>query len=345
MQQKIARFLRHLHIERAASEHTLKSYREDLQTLVAYFSEEDGSCLDPSTLTAVELRGYLSALHEAGYAKTSIARKLASLRSFFRFGQREGWIDNNPAKALRNPRKAHKLPHFLTTGEIGKLLVAPASDMPMGLARSSHSRNALLCRPARERISWLKRWRHRFRAIHCPSPRQRPQRTARPVGIVRHPSPTAMVESSQAIAQRIFRPRGAGFRQQIWHTAYLTQRWPNARKTSPHHRPRPANQPTHLTTQLCHTFTRPRSRHPQCARTTRPQKPSHHTNLYARQHKQSARCIRKGAPASSLSYRSTTASFASSRVRWPKIDGHRESLAPVTHHSGSGPFQPSGRLE
>jgi len=133
MQQKIARFLRHLHIERAASEHTTKSYREDLQTLVAYFSEEDGSCLDPGTLTAVELRGYLSALHEAGYAKASIARKLASLRSFFRFGQREGWIDNNPAKALRNPRKAHKLPHFLTTDEIGKLLVAPAGDMPMGL--------------------------------------------------------------------------------------------------------------------------------------------------------------------------------------------------------------------
>ena len=76
---------------------------------------------------------YLSALHEAGYAKASIARKLASLRSFYRFGQREGWADNNPAKALRNPRKAHKLPHFLTTGEIGKLLAAPPRDLPMGL--------------------------------------------------------------------------------------------------------------------------------------------------------------------------------------------------------------------
>ncbi len=133
MQRKIARFLQHLHVERGASPHTLKSYREDLETFVEYFREEDGSCPDAAGLTAVELRSYLSALHEAGYAKTSIARKLASLRSFYRFGQREGWIDNNPAKALRNPRKARKLPHFLTTDEIGKLLATPPSNAPMGL--------------------------------------------------------------------------------------------------------------------------------------------------------------------------------------------------------------------
>jgi len=133
MQRQLAKFLSHLHVERGASPHTLKSYREDLETFAEYLSEEDGSCPNPMTLTSVELRGYLAALHDAGYAKTSIARKLASLRSFYRFAQREGWIDNNPAKALRNPRKAHKLPHFLSTSEIGKLLGAPASDKVMGL--------------------------------------------------------------------------------------------------------------------------------------------------------------------------------------------------------------------
>lgn len=133
MQRKLARFLQHLRVERGASPHTLKSYREDLETFVEYFSEEDGSYPDPAALSSVDLRGYLSALHEAGYAKTSIARKLASLRSFYRFGQREGWVENNPAKALRNPRKARKLPHFLSTGEIGKLLATPPADVPMGL--------------------------------------------------------------------------------------------------------------------------------------------------------------------------------------------------------------------
>ncbi len=133
MQRKIARFLQHLHVERAASPHTLKGYREDLETFVQYFREADDSCPDPAELTAVELRGYLAALHEAGYAKTSIARKLACLRSFYRFGQREAWVDHNPAKALRNPRKTRKLPHFLTTTEVSKLLAAPPGDNPLGL--------------------------------------------------------------------------------------------------------------------------------------------------------------------------------------------------------------------
>jgi len=133
MQRQLAKFLQHLHVERGASPHTLKSYREDLEVFSEYLQEEDGSCPDPMTLTSVELRGYLAALHDAGYAKTSIARKLASLRSFYRYAQRENWIDSNPAKALRNPRKAHKLPHFLSTSEIGKLLGTPASDQVMGL--------------------------------------------------------------------------------------------------------------------------------------------------------------------------------------------------------------------
>ena len=47
----------------------------------------------------LDLRGYVAALHESGYAKTSIARHLASLRSFFRFGQREGWAKTNPGQA------------------------------------------------------------------------------------------------------------------------------------------------------------------------------------------------------------------------------------------------------
>ena len=133
MHLHFSRFLQHMHVERAASPHTLKGYREDLETFTEYFQDEQGNCPDPVSLTAVELRGYLGALNDAGYAKTSIARKLACLRSFYRFGQREGWIDHNPAKALRNPRKARKLPHFLSTKEIGKLLSAPPLDEPLGL--------------------------------------------------------------------------------------------------------------------------------------------------------------------------------------------------------------------
>ncbi len=133
MQREIAQFLRYLQIERGVSPHTLKAYREDLTAAADYFADENGATPDPASLSAVELRGLLSALHEAGFAKTSIARKLASLRSFYRFGQREGWVKSNPARALRNPRKGRSLPHFLTTDDIGKLLAAPPAKSPMGL--------------------------------------------------------------------------------------------------------------------------------------------------------------------------------------------------------------------
>jgi integrase/recombinase XerC len=133
MQRQIAQFLTYLRVERGASPHTLKGYREDLIAAAEYFASEDGATPEPASITAVDLRGFLSALHEASYAKTSIARKLASLRSFYKYGQREGWASSNPARALRNPRKGRSLPHFLTTEEIGKLLSIPPADSPMGL--------------------------------------------------------------------------------------------------------------------------------------------------------------------------------------------------------------------
>ena len=126
------RFLRYLDIERNSSEFTIKSYREDLEILIEYFQDTLGRIPTPGELTPQDLRTYVTALHQAQYAKTSIARKLASLRSFFRFAQREGLCDSNPAKPLRNPRRERKLPHFLTTSEIGKLLVAPDTKDPMG---------------------------------------------------------------------------------------------------------------------------------------------------------------------------------------------------------------------
>lgn len=133
MQTAIARFLRYLQVERNASELTIKSYREDLMSLKEYLAEAFGHDAAPTEITPIDLRGYVAALHEAGYAKSSVSRKLASMRSFFRFGQREGIVDNNPAKPLRNPRRDRKLPHFLSTEEIGQLLDAPPATQPLGM--------------------------------------------------------------------------------------------------------------------------------------------------------------------------------------------------------------------
>ena len=133
MRPAIARFLQYLRVERNASPYTIKSYREDLTALTEYLTQSAGGTPPgPSALTVLDLRGYVAALHDAGYAKATIARRLASLRSFFKFGQREGWIKANPAKPLRSPRKGRSLPHFLSAEDIGRLLATPPAASPMG---------------------------------------------------------------------------------------------------------------------------------------------------------------------------------------------------------------------
>jgi integrase/recombinase XerC len=133
MHSAISQFLRYLSVERNAAALTQKSYREDLSSLADYLAQAYGRTPKPAEITPLDLRGYVSALHEAGYAKTSVARRLASLRTFYKFAQREGLAESNPAKPLRNPRPDHKLPHFLSTTEVGQLLNAPPASGPMGL--------------------------------------------------------------------------------------------------------------------------------------------------------------------------------------------------------------------
>lgn len=133
MQESIDRFLRYLLVERNASNLTIKSYREDLTALHGYLTESYGREPSPREITSLDLRGYVAALHEAGYAKSSISRRLASLRSFYRFVQREGNADQNPAKPLRNPRPDRNLPHFLSSDDLQRLLDAPPASEPMGL--------------------------------------------------------------------------------------------------------------------------------------------------------------------------------------------------------------------
>jgi integrase/recombinase XerC len=125
--------LDYLKYERNASAYTLKSYGEDLACLDEFLTETQGRAVVASQIQPTDLRSYVAALHDAGYAKSSISRRLASLRSFFRYMQRQGWIDHNPAEPLRNPRPHRKLPHFLSRDEIGELLSAPPDKNSQGL--------------------------------------------------------------------------------------------------------------------------------------------------------------------------------------------------------------------
>ncbi len=133
MRSAITRFLRYLKIERNCSDLTIKSYGEDLEILVEYLEDVNSSCPSPQSITPLDLRKFVAAMHEAEYAKASVSRRLACMRSFFKFCQREGICETNPAKPLRNPRRERKLPHFLSGREIGQLLTAPAVSEEAGL--------------------------------------------------------------------------------------------------------------------------------------------------------------------------------------------------------------------
>jgi integrase/recombinase XerC len=133
MRSGIAQFLRYLATERNASDLTIKAYREDLFGLIEWLETTYGTIPRPDALSPQELRSYQAALQEAGYARTTIARKLASLRSFYRFAIRQGIATENPAKPLRNPRQQRKLPLVLSTAEIGRLLSAPPANETAGL--------------------------------------------------------------------------------------------------------------------------------------------------------------------------------------------------------------------
>jgi integrase/recombinase XerC len=134
MEEALAEFLRHLALEKNSSAHTIKSYREDLVQAVEFFRTRlADQRIEPAQLTTRLLRAYLAWLHEQGYAKTTIARRLAAVRSWARFLCRQGTLTANPADGLRGPRQDKQLPHFLSEAQLSQLLEAPPADAPLGV--------------------------------------------------------------------------------------------------------------------------------------------------------------------------------------------------------------------
>jgi integrase/recombinase XerC len=124
--EALAEFLRYLALERNASALTVKSYREDLSQAIEFLRSRPGAGeLTPEQLTSRHLRAFTVWLHEQAYAKSTIARRLAALRSWLRFLCRQGTLLANPADGLRTPRQEKKLPTFLTEDALAQLLAVP----------------------------------------------------------------------------------------------------------------------------------------------------------------------------------------------------------------------------
>jgi integrase/recombinase XerC len=131
MNRAIRAFLDDLKNRRGLSPNTIFGYESDLVQFQVFLEEELGSS-KPSSVDVLAIRSFLAHLHGQGLARASIARKLAALRTFFRFLLREGTIEKNPARLVSTPRLDRKLPLRIEEGEVESLLEAPDTATPLG---------------------------------------------------------------------------------------------------------------------------------------------------------------------------------------------------------------------
>ncbi len=137
MEQFVTQFLEHLRYERNVSEHTLRNYQSDLGQFHDYLAPAHpttGKRTEPAlaAIDHITIREWLATLHSEQKKKTSIARKLAALRTFFQFLVREGLLEMNPAKLVATPRLEKKLPKHLSIEEAVKFVESPDSETDLG---------------------------------------------------------------------------------------------------------------------------------------------------------------------------------------------------------------------
>jgi integrase/recombinase XerC len=129
----ISAFEEYLRHEKNASEHTLINYLNDLGQFKEFLGAGKHGKGDVRSIDYRVIRHFLSFLHQRKYKKSSIGRKVASLRAFFRFLHREKIIEVNPAKVVATPKTEKKHPRFLTVDEAFRLMEAPDEKTLSGL--------------------------------------------------------------------------------------------------------------------------------------------------------------------------------------------------------------------
>jgi len=130
----VQQFIDFLSLEKGYAANTCRAYSRDLEDFLAYFMnnralpmtmEGDGRDVDATDLDAVSslvIRGYLGHLHKQKIQKTSIARKISSIRTFFKFLEKHGVISKNPAESVLTPKQDKPVPAYLTVDQVFRLL-------------------------------------------------------------------------------------------------------------------------------------------------------------------------------------------------------------------------------
>lgn len=132
LQEYLDQFLQHLKYERNVSPHTLRNYASDLDQFKLYLcSVEKRDDIPLATIDRLTIREWMASLH-GDHKKTSVARKLASLRTFFQFLVREGKLESNPAKMVATPKIERKLPNHLSMEDAVRFIETPDINTDLG---------------------------------------------------------------------------------------------------------------------------------------------------------------------------------------------------------------------
>ncbi|HVI70385.1 MAG TPA: tyrosine recombinase XerC [Pyrinomonadaceae bacterium] len=133
MEKLIEQFLEHLRYERNVSAHTLRNYSSDLEQFTHFLAPDRKTKLpDVAEIDHLTIREWMASLHSDQKKKSSIARKLAALRTFFQFLVREGMLELNPAKLVSTPKLEKKLPNHLSIEEAIRFIETPDVETDLG---------------------------------------------------------------------------------------------------------------------------------------------------------------------------------------------------------------------
>jgi integrase/recombinase XerC len=130
MRHAIEKYLQYLRSVRNSSPHTIVNYENDLQQFVAYLSPPGAHPPPLRQITHLIIREYIGHLHEQGLEKSSVARKLAALRSYFKYCVRERLLKENPARLVPTPKLPKRIPSVLSAEEMNGFLNELASMGP-----------------------------------------------------------------------------------------------------------------------------------------------------------------------------------------------------------------------
>jgi len=148
MNEAIAKYLEYLQSVRNSSPHTVLNYRKDLEQFLAYLSPPGARPPALTNVTHTLIREFVAHLRDQGLAKSSIARKLAALRSFFKYCVREGRLKESPARLVPTPKLPKRIPSVLSAEDMNGFLNQLGGMGPAASGGGTPSRKGLLLPPA-----------------------------------------------------------------------------------------------------------------------------------------------------------------------------------------------------